>query len=298
MIATTLAKRPGRFAIPSVLLHPHAARAGWVSSQPTKAPRSPGTGGPSGTASWSTTSRATSARRPRRCRQRNRPRGSRHNVLLEEPSGVLPEKADRLPGFCRAMASAWFNRGIRDAKTPGFPDPCQPRMRTGRAHVMPMTTPEDTNDVTLPINRAVVLRDVSMPSGVNATRGHLRRLDHGPGRHRGQHPVLSTRPRAGRHGRRNPFVFGQIVLVADPVSAGAEAARVGRTSATVDVGVFAQRGLPPRAVVFTEATLTHVAMNASHRPRPVHHRPDQGTRDRAAKTAARDLDVLSIFSLK
>lgn len=68
----------------------------------------------------------------------------------------------------------------------------------------------------------------------------------------------------------NSFLFKQPVLVGDLVSLYAEVIRVGRTSITVNVEVYAQRR-PERAaaVKVTEATLTYVAVDESGRPRVV-----------------------------
>ena len=68
----------------------------------------------------------------------------------------------------------------------------------------------------------------------------------------------------------NSFVFRQPVLIGDIVSFYAEVARVGRTSITVNVEVYAQRGTQDEVTVkVTEATLTYVAVDAERRPRPV-----------------------------
>jgi acyl-CoA thioesterase YciA len=68
----------------------------------------------------------------------------------------------------------------------------------------------------------------------------------------------------------NSFVFRQPVFVGDLVSFYAEVVRVGRTSITVDVEVYAQRR-PEReqTVKVTEATLTYVAVDENRRPRVV-----------------------------
>lgn len=68
----------------------------------------------------------------------------------------------------------------------------------------------------------------------------------------------------------NSFVFKQPVFVGDIVSFYAEVVRVGRTSITVDVEVYAQRR-PERmtCVKVTEAVLTYVAVDEERRPRPV-----------------------------
>lgn len=71
----------------------------------------------------------------------------------------------------------------------------------------------------------------------------------------------------------NQFVFKQPVMIGDIVSFYAEVVRVGRTSITVDVQVYAQRGRTEQVCVkVTEATLTYVAVDEKRRPRPV--RPD------------------------
>lgn len=68
----------------------------------------------------------------------------------------------------------------------------------------------------------------------------------------------------------NSFVFRQPVLVGDVVSLYAAIARIGRTSITVDVEVFAQRNpAAPECVKVTEATLTYVAVDRRRRPRVV-----------------------------
>ena len=68
----------------------------------------------------------------------------------------------------------------------------------------------------------------------------------------------------------NSFVFKQPVFVGDVVSFYAEVVKVGRTSITVDVMVYAQRR-PEReeCVRVTEAVLSYVAVDANRRPRVV-----------------------------
>jgi acyl-CoA thioesterase YciA len=68
----------------------------------------------------------------------------------------------------------------------------------------------------------------------------------------------------------NSFVFKQPVLIGDVLSFYADVVRVGNTSVTVNVEVFAERKpSDPKVVKVTEATLTYVAIDASGRPRPV-----------------------------
>lgn len=68
----------------------------------------------------------------------------------------------------------------------------------------------------------------------------------------------------------NSFVFRQPVLVGDVVSFYAEVVRVGRTSITVGVEVYAQRNpVKEECVKVTEATLTYVAVDSTGKPRVV-----------------------------
>lgn len=69
----------------------------------------------------------------------------------------------------------------------------------------------------------------------------------------------------------NSFVFREPVFVGDLVSFYARVLRVGRTSITVDVEVFAQRRRDGdvQTVRVTEAQLTYVAIDDRRRPRPV-----------------------------
>ena len=69
----------------------------------------------------------------------------------------------------------------------------------------------------------------------------------------------------------NSFVFREPVFVGDLVSFYARVLKVGRTSITVDVVVFAQRGRHGRHTVVkvTEAQLTYVAVNDKREPRVV-----------------------------
>jgi len=68
----------------------------------------------------------------------------------------------------------------------------------------------------------------------------------------------------------NSFQFRQPVLVGDLVSFYADVVRVGRTSITVNVEVYAQRRPEREEVVkVTEATLTYVAIDSNRQPRVV-----------------------------
>ncbi|MFA7667215.1 MAG: acyl-CoA thioesterase [Burkholderiaceae bacterium] len=66
----------------------------------------------------------------------------------------------------------------------------------------------------------------------------------------------------------NSFVFRQPVFVGDLLSFYADVVKVGRTSVTVFVEVYAQRNrLIDEVVKVTEATLTYVATDEERRPR-------------------------------
>ena len=66
------------------------------------------------------------------------------------------------------------------------------------------------------------------------------------------------------------FVFRQPVHIGDLLSFYVDVVRIGNTSITVNVEVFAQRNPEDIEVVrVTEATLTYVALGRDKRPRPV-----------------------------
>lgn len=68
----------------------------------------------------------------------------------------------------------------------------------------------------------------------------------------------------------NQFLFKQPVFVGDLVSFYADVVRIGRTSITVNVEVYAQRRPEREQVVkVTEATLTYVAIDENRQPRVV-----------------------------
>lgn len=68
----------------------------------------------------------------------------------------------------------------------------------------------------------------------------------------------------------NSFLFKQPLLMGDIVSFYARIEKVGRTSITVDVEVYAQRDPEkPVCVRVTEAKLTYVAIDENRRPRVV-----------------------------
>ena len=68
----------------------------------------------------------------------------------------------------------------------------------------------------------------------------------------------------------NQFVFKQPVSMGDLLSFYAKVTRIGKTSITVNVEVFAERNPADLHVVkVTEANLTYVAIDRNGRPRPL-----------------------------
>lgn len=128
-----------------------------------------------------------------------------------------------------------------------------------------MTEPSTTQ---LPANKFPVLRVMPMPSDANI---------HGDvfgGWIMAQVDIAGSLPAVRRANGRvatiavNSFLFKQPVFVGDLLSFYAEVVRVGRTSVTVQVEVFAERNrLEVEVVKVTEATLTYVATDESRRPR-------------------------------
>lgn len=123
--------------------------------------------------------------------------------------------------------------------------------------------------VTLP-DKEPVLRVVAMPADVNQ-HGDIfggwimAQVDVAGG-------VVAARHARGRVATVavNSFTFKQPVFVGDLVTFYAEIARVGKTSITVDVEVFAQRNPKDQITVrVTEACLTYVAVGADRRPREI-----------------------------
>lgn len=74
----------------------------------------------------------------------------------------------------------------------------------------------------------------------------------------------------------NEFIFKHPVRVGDILSFFAKVTRIGRTSITVDVSVFAERYRNQGSYIkVTHATLTYVAIDEQGRPRPIPRDGDQ-----------------------
>ena len=122
--------------------------------------------------------------------------------------------------------------------------------------------------LTLPGDRQMVMRVMPMPADANGNGdifgGWIMAQVDVAG------AVLPARIAKGRIATVavNQFVFKQPVSVSDLLSFYAKVERVGRTSVTVNVEVFAERNPADLHVVkVTEANLTYVAIDRSGRPR-------------------------------
>lgn len=122
----------------------------------------------------------------------------------------------------------------------------------------------------LPTNKELVLKVIPMPADTNGNGDIfggwvMAQVDLAGS-------VLPARYVQGRMATVavNEFVFKQPVRVGDILSFYSSVTRIGRTSITVDVEVFAERFTDQgRYVKVTEALLTYVAIDAEGRPRPL-----------------------------
>lgn len=119
----------------------------------------------------------------------------------------------------------------------------------------------------LPTDKEVALRVIPMPADANANG------DIFGGWIMSQVDLAGSIPAHRRARGRiatvavNQFVFKQPVQIGDVVSFYASVKRVGRTSITVDVEVYAERDRGHTVAKVTEAELTYVAIGADRKPR-------------------------------
>jgi acyl-CoA thioesterase YciA len=134
----------------------------------------------------------------------------------------------------------------------------------------------DTKNVSLPEGKEPVLRMVPMPADANQ-HGDIfggwimAQVDIAGG-------VLAARRARGRVATIavNSFQFKQPVFIGDVLSFYADIVRVGTTSITVNVEVYAQRNPTDiETVKVTEATLTYVATGTDRKPRAVPPLPEK-----------------------
>jgi acyl-CoA thioesterase YciA len=123
--------------------------------------------------------------------------------------------------------------------------------------------------VELPKGREVTLRVVPMPSDANYTGDIFGGWIMSQVDIAGSIPALRLARGRIATVAVNSFTFKQPVLIGDLVSFYADIVRLGRTSITVDVEVYAERRTLNEVVKVTEATLTYVAVDDQRRPRPV-----------------------------
>ncbi len=126
-------------------------------------------------------------------------------------------------------------------------------------------------DAHLPKDEQPVLRIIPMPADTNAhgtifggwVMSHVDLAGSVPAVERARGAVVTIAV--------NSFVFKEPVFVGDLVSFYARVTKVGRTSVTVDVEVFAQRsrGAAGEVARVTEAQLTYVAVDGERRPRAI-----------------------------
>lgn len=125
------------------------------------------------------------------------------------------------------------------------------------------------NPDAVPSERELVMRVIPMPADANANGDIfggwiMAQVDLAGS-------VLPSRITRGRIATVavKEFIFKQPVTVGDLLSFYARALRVGRTSVTVEVEVYAERNPQnPQVVKVTEAQLTYVAIDDEGRPRP------------------------------
>lgn len=129
---------------------------------------------------------------------------------------------------------------------------------------------ENTSQVALPKDREPTLRVVPMPADANHTGDIFGGWIMAQVDLAGSVPAMRLAKGRVATVAVNSFQFKQPVFVGDLVSIYAEAVRVGRTSITVNVEVYAQRRPDElECVKVTEATLTYVAVDDNRRPRVV-----------------------------
>jgi acyl-CoA thioesterase YciA len=130
--------------------------------------------------------------------------------------------------------------------------------------------PPDSLSVKLPLDKELVLKVIPMPADCNANGDIfggwvMAQVDLAGS-------VIPARYAGGRMATVavNEFIFKQPVRVGDILSFYSELTRIGRTSITVKVEVYAERfGSQGRYIKVTEASVTYVAIDERGQPRPV-----------------------------
>jgi acyl-CoA thioesterase YciA len=138
--------------------------------------------------------------------------------------------------------------------------------------IVPMSTESNApvHAVALPLDKELVLKVIPMPADCNANGDIfggwvMAQVDLAGS-------VLPARYVNGRMATVavNQFIFKQPVRVGDILSFFAVVTRVGNTSITVQVEVYAERfRAQGRYIKVTEASLTYVAIGDDGKPRPI-----------------------------
>ena len=137
-----------------------------------------------------------------------------------------------------------------------------------------MSAPSSSEPVALPTDKELVLKVIPMPGDCNANgdifggwvMAHVDLAG----------AVLPARHAKGRMATVavNEFVFKQPVRVGDILSFFSSVTRIGRTSITVQVEVYAERiANQGEYIKVTQALLTYVAIDDDGRPRPIPSQP-------------------------
>ena len=133
-----------------------------------------------------------------------------------------------------------------------------------------MSANSSASHVSLPTDKELVLKVIPMPADCNANGDIfggwvMAQVDLAGS-------VVPARYADGRMATVavNQFIFKQPVRVGDILSFFAEVTRIGNTSVTVQVEVYAERfRAQGRYVKVTDASLTYVAIDESGKPRPI-----------------------------
>ena len=137
------------------------------------------------------------------------------------------------------------------------------------ASASPPISPSSLN-VALPLDKELVLKVIPMPADCNANGDIfggwvMAQVDLAGS-------VIPARHTQGRMATVavNEFIFKQPVRVGDILSFFSEVTRIGRTSVTVKVEVFAERFRSQGSYIkVTEASVTYVAIDDQGRPREI-----------------------------
>ena len=137
------------------------------------------------------------------------------------------------------------------------------------ASVSPLNSSIAPN-VALPLDKELVMKVIPMPADCNANGDIfggwvMAQVDLAGS-------VIPARHTEGRMATVavNEFIFKQPVRVGDILSFFSEVSRIGRTSVTVKVEVFAERFRSQgRYIKVTEASVTYVAIDDQGRPREI-----------------------------